>query len=234
MYSQIADVSYKRLMRTITVPAGGASLSFWTSYNTEDHWDFVFVEAHTVGQDNWTTLPDLNGHTSTDTGESCPAGWHELHPFLAHYQTFVPGPPDTCTPTGTTGSWNAASGNSGGWQQWQVDLSAYAGQQVEISISYASDWAVQGLGVFVDDIVVSTGEGSTSFETDTGGWQVPGAPPGSSPNVNDFIRTTSEGFPEAATVSTPDTLYFGFGFEGITGASTRATVMGRAMNHLLP
>jgi hypothetical protein len=234
MYSQIADVSYKRLMRTISVPAGGVTLSFWTSYSTEDHWDFVFVEAHTVGQDNWTTLPDLNGHTSTDTGESCPAGWHELHPFLAHYQTFVPGPPVTCTPTGTTGSWNAASGNSSGWQQWQVDLSAYAGQQVEISISYASDWAVQGLGVFVDDIVVSTGEGSTSFETDTGGWQVPGAPPGSSPNVNDFIRTTSEGFPEAATVSTPDTLYFGFGFEGITGASTRATVMGRAMNHLLP
>ena len=38
-----------------------------------------------------------------------------------------------------------------------------------MSIAYASDWATQGLGVFVDDIAVSTGENSTSFETDTGG-----------------------------------------------------------------
>jgi len=55
--------------------------------------DFQFVEAHTVGQDDWTTLPDQNGHTDQNTGESCPEGWHtdpsdEIHPFLAHYQTF--------------------------------------------------------------------------------------------------------------------------------------------------
>ena len=30
-YSQIADVSFKRLHRTITVPAGGATVDFWTS-----------------------------------------------------------------------------------------------------------------------------------------------------------------------------------------------------------
>ena len=35
VYSQIADVSYKRLTREIAVPAGGATLSFWTSYDTE-------------------------------------------------------------------------------------------------------------------------------------------------------------------------------------------------------
>ena len=71
MYSQIGDISYKRLTRTITVPAGGANLSFWTSYNTEEHWDHVFVEARTAGQEDWTTLPDANGHTSQDTGDSC-------------------------------------------------------------------------------------------------------------------------------------------------------------------
>ena len=101
VYSQIADVSYKRLTRTISVPAGGATASFWTSYNTEPAWDHVFVEAHTVGADDWTTLPDLNGHTSQDTGESCPAGWRELHPFLDHYQTrTVSGDTATCSPTG--------------------------------------------------------------------------------------------------------------------------------------
>jgi Immune inhibitor A-like, MAM domain len=235
VYSGIADITYKRLAHTVTVPAGGATMSFWTSYDTEADWDHVFVEAHTVGQDNWTTLPDLNGHTNQETGESCKAensgGWRTLHPFLDHYQT--QSGTSACTPTGTTGSWNADSGNSGGWQQWRVDLGAYAGQQVEVSISYASDWSSQGLGVFVDDIEVSTGEGTTSFEAGMDGWTTPGAPPGSSPNSNDFSRITSAGFPEGPVATTADTIYFGFGFEGITDAADRNEVMGRAIGHLL-
>lgn len=90
-YSQIADITYKRLAHTINVPACGATMSFWTSYDTEADWVHVFVEAHTVGQDNWTTLPDLNGHTTQATGESRKAensgGWRTLHPHLDHYQT---------------------------------------------------------------------------------------------------------------------------------------------------
>jgi len=231
VYSQIADISYKRLTRTVDLTGqSSGNLSFWTSYNTEQDWDFVFVEAHTVGQDDWTTLPDLNGHTGTSTGESCPAGWHDLHPFLAHYQTL--NPDTTCSPTGTTGSWNAASGSSNGWQQWSVDLSAYAGKQVEVSIAYVSDWATQGLGMFVDDTAVSTGA-TTSFEDGLGGWAVTGPAPGSAPNPNNFVRTTAGGFPEGAAITTDDTIYFGFGLEGIAGAPSRATVMGRAMSYLL-
>jgi Zinc carboxypeptidase len=235
-YSQIADVSYKRLTRTITVPAGGATVDFWTSYNTEPAWDHVFVEAHTVGQDNWTTLEDLNGHTNQETGESCKrgnsGGWRTLHPFLDHYQTQTSN--TTCDPQGTTGDWWASSGDSGGWEQWRVDLGQFAGQQVEIAIAYASDWATQGLGMFVDDITVSTGEGSTSFEDgDTGGWQPAGSPPGSAPNGNEFEITTAAGFPEGAAVRTDDTIYLGFGLEGVTDAATRTTLMGRAMGYLL-
>jgi hypothetical protein len=234
VYSQIADVSYKQLTRTTTVPAGGGNLSFWTSYDTEPDWDFLFVEAHTVGQDDWTTLPDANGHTGTDTGQSCPEGWHELHPWLARYQTV--NDDGTCSPTGTSGTWNAASGNSDGWQQWSIDLGAYAGKQVEVSISYASDWGTQGLGTFVDDVTLPDGS-STSFEEDAdplGGWAISGPPPGSAPNGNNWVRTTAEGFPEGAVVATPQTVYMGFGFEGITGATTRADVMGRVMAYFLP
>jgi hypothetical protein len=234
VYSQIADVSYKRLMRTFTVPAGGGNLSFWTSYNTEQDWDHLFVEVHTVGQDNWTTLPDANGHTSQATGESCKAensgGWRTLHPFLDHYQT--QSGQSACTPTGTTGAWNAATGDSGGWQNWSLNMNAYAGQQVEVSISYASDWATQGLGVFVDDVTLPDGT-STSFETSLDGWTVAGPPPGDAPNSNDWIRTTAAGFPEGAVVATPDTIYMGFGFEGISTAAARDLVMGRAVNYLL-
>jgi hypothetical protein len=230
VYSQLADVSYKRLTRQIDVPAGGGSLSFWTSYDTEAPWDYLFVEARTPGADDWTTLPDANGHTTQGTGDSCAEGWRELHPHLDHYQTHLPD--GTCTPTGTTGEWHAATGNSNGWQQWSIDLSAYAGQTVEISIAYASDWATQNLGVFLDDVTLPDGTG-TSFEDDLGGWAVSGPPEGSGANANDWTRTDAGGFPVGASITTPDSLLFGFGFEGISTAAERNAVMGRVLAHLL-
>jgi hypothetical protein len=233
VYSQMADITYKRLMRTIDLTgvaaADAPTLTFRTSYDTEVNWDFVFVEAHTVGQDDWTTLPDMNGHTTSDTGDSCPEGWFELHPWLERYQ----GSDCSGANAATGGEWNAHSGRSAGWEEWSIDLSAYAGQQVEVSISYASDWAVQGLGSFVDQIEVSHGGGSTSFETGMDGWTVPGPPAGSDPNPNDWERTESVGFDEGAVVSTADALYFGFGFEGITSASARNAVMSASIAHLL-
>ncbi len=186
---QTGDVpSYKRLTRTINVPSTGATLSFWVDRSTEPDFDFFFVEARRVGTGAWTTLRDENGHNSQSTGFGCP-WWHADHPFLAHYQTPQG---DSCKATGTTGEWWAATGNSGGWEQWRMDLSPYAGSAVQISLAYASDFAISFDGVFVDDIVVSTGEGSTSFEADGNpldGWQVSGPPRGSSPNENDWIAT---------------------------------------------
>ena len=78
-----------------------------------------------------------------------PGGLDELHPFLDHYQG------EDCSPTGTTGNWNAATGTSAGSEEWVIDLTPYAGKQVELSISYVSDWATQGLGVFLDDVSVA-------------------------------------------------------------------------------
>ena len=230
VYSQIADVSYKRLTREVAVPAGGGSMTFWTSYDTEPAWDHLFVEARTVGGNDWTTLPDANGHTTTSTGQSCPAGWVTLHPHLAHYQTFDG--VGACTATGTTGAWNAASGNSAGWQQWSVNLSAYAGKNVEVSIAYASDWASQGIGVFLDDITLPDGT-STSFEAGLDGWAITGPPDGSAPNVNNFIRTDASGFPVGNAIATPHSLLLGFGLEGVSTEAERHAVMGRALDHLL-
>ncbi len=207
-----ADFSYKRLMRTITVPAGGATVGFTVTRDTETNWDFFFVEAHTAGSaGDWTTLPDANGHSSNDTGFSCPFGnWQGIHPFLASYQTRDPGDPangidPSCTPSGTTGTWSAATGNSGGPESWLVDLGAFAGKDVELSFSYASDETVQASGVFIDDVVVSTGEGSTSFEADADpldGWTVPGPPPGSPGNDSDwFVGTAADAPPPPGEIA---------------------------------
>ncbi|MET7333858.1 M14 family zinc carboxypeptidase [Nonomuraea sp. NPDC005650] len=235
VYSGIADVSWKRLTKTIDLTGRtGGELTFWTSYDTENTWDYLAVEAHTAGGDDWTTLPDANGHTTQETGSSCDPpsggdGWRTIHPFTERYQ----GP--NCESTGTTGAWNAATGNSAGWQQWKIDLTPYAGKQVELSVSYISDWGTQGAGVFLDDFAVTldgvTTE-QTSFESDLGGWTVGAPPEGTSPSINNWFRT-DQVFEEGAGIVTKDTVYLGFGAESVTDAATRADLVKRSMKHLL-
>ncbi len=230
-YSQIADVSYKRLTRTINVPAGGGDVSFWTSFNTEPDWDYLFVEAHTPdGQ-----LDDAAGRERPHDPEhrataARSTGWRELHPFLT---TTRRSRRRRRAPDRNDRGVERRGRRLGRLAGVEVNLGAYAGQQVEISITYASDWATQGPGVFVDDVTLPDGS-STSFEAgDTGGWAVSGPPPGSAPNVNNFVFTTAAGFPEGATITTEDTLLLGFGLEAVTGADARAEVMGRAMDYFL-
>lgn len=199
VYSQTADESYKRLTQQFAVPPGGGFLSFWVAYDTEKDWDFLFVEARSPGGDDWTTLPDVNGHTSEATGLSCARGWVGIHPQLAHYQTWDG--EQSCIGTGTTGTWQAASGSSDGWQEWSVDLSAYAGDVVEVSIAYVSDWTVQGTGVFVDDVTLPDGT-ATSFEGGLDGWEVAAPPLGTTKNANSFVRTSASGCePQAYTLT---------------------------------
>ena len=229
VYSQRADVRYQRLKSTFTVNSG-TDLSFFISHDTELDWDFVFVELQDE-DGNWVTLPEQNGHTGSSTGESCPEGWFELHPWLERYQGA------DCSGAG----WNAASGRSEGWEEWEFDLEAYDGQEVTVSISYASDWAAQGLGVWIDDVTAPTTDPgvTTSFEAGLGSWTF-GDPAevGSGPNALDWTRTTDVGFVEGAMTSMtpPDvdfrTLYLGFALENVEGAAARRELMADALAYL--
>lgn len=212
--------AYKRLSRVLAVPAGGGQLSFWVTRDTEPDWDFFFVEARPVGTETWTALPDRNGNTQQATGNSCP-DWLSLHPFLAHYQSDDGS--GSCTPTGSTGAWHAASGSSDGYEQWTVDLSAYAGQSVEVALAVASDEAVSTPGVYVDDVVGPDGQGSTSFEADADpldGWQVTGPPTGSPGNASDWRIATEAAGPStgenaaAALARQPEIIRFLSGYLG--------------------
>ena len=140
------------------------------------------------GEDDWTTLEDANGHTSDDVGLSClttgdGSAWQTNHPFLAHYQTVIDSG-DDCTPTGTSGEWNAATGNSGGWQEWSLPIpAAYPARTSRSRSSVVSDPATQGLGAWVDELrVVDSADApinraDPSFETGIDGWTLPGPPP---------------------------------------------------------
>ena len=235
-----APVSYQRIGRTVDltgVPATGApTLRMKLSYSTLQTFHHVIVEAAPSGTDQWTTLRDLNGRTSSSPPTGCAQGFLlALHPFLSHYLS----PGRTCGATGTTGSWNAFTGESGGWVDAAFDLSTYAGQPVDVRVSYVTD-AVDvgvggGIGVFVDDTRLTIDETTVEpdgFEAGTR-WAAEGPPAGSPPGVHGNFAITKELIPVAASVATKDTALLGFGIESLTTPAEQAKVLGRVVKPLL-
>ncbi|MFB4312196.1 M14 family zinc carboxypeptidase [Actinomadura sp. GTD37] len=227
------DGAYRRLTRTIDLSAITAAqapaLQAQLSYSTETGFDNIIVEAHTAGAEDWTTLPDKNGRTSTTVPEQCEQGYYlDMHPFLGHYLTGG----NPCGNTGTSGQWNAFTGNSNGWVPAAFDLSAYAGKKIEVSISYVSDPATGGTGLFIDDTKLATSAGQADaegFETGLGPWTVQGAPAGSPGNATEYVRAQAL-IDSVSSVATDDTVLLGFGLEQSPDARTLLT---RALDHLL-
>jgi hypothetical protein len=71
------------------------------------------------------------------------------------------------------------------------------------------------------------------FLKDCRGWQITGPPPGSGTNANNFEVTDAGGFPVGASITTPKSLLFGYGFEAISTEDQRNLVMGRIASYLL-
>ncbi|MFH8725910.1 M14 family metallopeptidase [Streptomyces termitum] len=230
-----ADDTWARLARTVdltgTTAADAPRLDFRISYDTEPGYDNLIVEARTAGQDDWTTLPDRNGGTSATPPADCGEGYYlRLHPALGRYLTLDG---EGCAPTGTSGAWNAFTGPSNGWKDASVDLSPWAGKQVELSFSYVSDPGTGETGAFVDDLRLTTAAGTEKegFETSLGAWTVPGAPAGSPGNTTDWTRSPAL-FHSVAAVTTRDTVLFGFGLEHVPAAADRQRLLDRALTAL--
>ncbi|MFE6254600.1 M14 family zinc carboxypeptidase [Agromyces sp. NPDC057865] len=229
-----AHESYQRLGRTFAVPTLGAgeaaTFDAQFSYSAELGYDNVIVEVRPVGTEEWTTLPDLNGGTSTAPSAECEGGFYvDMHPQLEHYLTVA----NPCLSTGSTGEWNAFTGSSGGWVDVSFDLSAYAGQNIELVISYVADPFTGEIGLIVDDTrftVAGVETEAEGFETGLGDWSVLGAPTGSPGNTSDWERITVEG-PFYSAVATDDSLMLGFGLEQLATPDERAEVVGRILDH---
>jgi immune inhibitor A len=112
------------------------SLSYWTWYDLEKDYDYVYLEAST-DEKHWTILTTPSGTSSNPTGNSY--GW-------------------------------GYNGQSNGWIQENVDLSAYAGQTVWLRYEYITDAAVTGSGFLVDDISIPAISYHEDFESGDGGW----------------------------------------------------------------
>ena len=126
-----ADASYMRLTKTVDLTGGddAPQLQFQLSLNTEAGYDHFIVEAHTAAR---------------TTGRRCPRSAARRRPTRRRSATTpascsrcirscatTSAAPD-CASAGTSGTWNAITGSTDGWQQVAYDLSAFAGQQVEV------------------------------------------------------------------------------------------------------
>lgn len=231
-----ADDDWKRLTRTIDLTGVTAAdqpkLKMALNWNTEEGYDHAVLESRTAGGDDWTTLPEASGLTTTTVPEECGAGFFvNGHPFLRRYLTLDSG---GCTPQGTSGTWNSFTGASGGWKQVSFDLSAYAGKTVEVSLAYITDPGSGGRGVFADEARVSIGgsdQAAEGFESSFGVWTAQGAPAGSPDVPGDWSRS-GELFKSYASVTTRDTVLLGFGLEHVPAAADRAVLVGKALRSL--
>ncbi|MFC7306585.1 M14 family zinc carboxypeptidase [Streptomyces monticola] len=230
------DRDWKRLTRTLDLTgvtaADAPELRLALNWNTEPGYDHAVLEAHTVGAEDWTTLPDKGGSTSMTVPEECEAGYFIAgHPFLRHYLTQTAG---GCTASGTSGAWNSFTGSSGGWKQVAFDLSAYAGKKVELSLSSITDPGSGGRGVFADDVSFVAGGAAREtegFESSLGLWTAAGAPAGSPQITGDWSRT-GELYRPFAAVTARDSVLLGFGLEHVPGSADRARLLGKALTSL--
>ena len=146
-----------------------------------------------------------------------------LHPQLLHYVTRDEADA-TCTSTGTTGEWNAASGKLrrlAGVVRRSVGLGRRYGRgldQLRERLGDAGPRRLRGRRhpAGRDEHLVRGRPGRMG--------RSPGAPQGSSPNANDWIDTDASGFPVGASITTPDSILMGLrdrGYLDSRGAQRR-------------
>ena len=226
------DSSYMRLTKTVDLSGASAGeLAFKLSTSLESGYDHVFVEAHTPGQDDWTTLPERDGKTTTTPPSECePNGFLlQLHPFLEHYLGGA-----GCASPGSSGEWNSFTGSTGGWEDVAFDLAEYAGQQVELSVTYMTDPSAGGIGAFVDDTRVTVDGNTTAdgFEGAESSWTVGSEPAGSPPNQGNW-KIGEKLVNAFGGVSTEDSLLLGFGLEQMSDDASRKDLIDRALSGLI-
>ncbi len=76
-------------------------------------------------------------------------------------------------PSGNSYGW-AYNDITNGWMEESIDLSAYAGKQIQVRFEYVTDAAVNGEGMLIDDIRIDAIDYFTDFESDDGGWEAAG------------------------------------------------------------
>ncbi|MBD3195838.1 MAG: hypothetical protein GF317_12325 [Candidatus Lokiarchaeota archaeon] len=155
-HSGDGNFAWYQLGQTFNIPAEGATLQFMTYYEIELDWDYGYVEVYDHTSGEWITLSGL-GTVST-------------LPF--NYETDNPNCPDQLEPSSylDAGNWNAFTGSSYGWYLEEMDLSPFAGHEIDLFFTYWTDPYINELGWYLDDISIPEIEFFDDVESGAGDW----------------------------------------------------------------
>ncbi len=143
-WSNKGDESDMTLTRQFdfTGQSGPLTFSYWTWYDLEEDYDYLYLEASTDGE-NWQLLDTPSCTTEDISGNSYGCGYNGM----------------------------SGGGGAARWINEKVDLSAYAGKQVWLRFEYVTDAAVNGEGLLLDDVSIPEVGYTTDFETGADGWE---------------------------------------------------------------
>jgi len=157
-YSDGTPYSWFRLGHTFSIPETGATLNFWSYFEIEGNWDYGYVEVHDLVTDEWYTLPGLETVSTLPNPQENPNCLVEFEPttYLA------------------AGRWNAFTGHAPGyeWYQETMDLTPFAGHNIELYFTYWTDPFVLELGWYVDNIEIPEIGFFDDVESGSGDWKV--------------------------------------------------------------
>ena len=125
--------------------------------------DLSNVEQATLVYRTWYDIEPHHDHATVSARPLNDEQWHILTT-----------PSGTgADPYGNSPGWSY-TGKSDGWILEEVDLSAYAGEEILIRFSYLTDGAILGAGLLLDDISVTEIGYSDETEESLNGWQARG------------------------------------------------------------
>jgi hypothetical protein len=141
-WSNKGDEADMTLTRTFdfTNHEGPITFTYWTWYDLEEDYDYVYLEASEDGE-SWEILITPSGTSEDPSGNSF--GW-------------------------------GYNGISGSWIQESVDLSDYAGKEIQIRFEYVTDAVANGEGMLIDDIAIPEIGYFSDFEEGVDNWEAEG------------------------------------------------------------
>ena len=126
LYSGSGPNFDRAIIQRVRVPNGKPQLTFRTKWNTEELWDFGFVQISTNDGKTYKSLRNKDTTKTADPGT------------ISAVKQNLPG----------------FTGNSKGWKTERFNLAKYAGKKVLLSFRYVTDSVVDGPGWWIDKVKV--------------------------------------------------------------------------------
>lgn len=137
------DSSFTTLTRSVDLTGiSSATLKYWAWYSIEEDWDYAYLLVSTDEGQHWTLVPTTSSRETNPNQQN-----------LGHGISGISG-----------------SGKEPTWVEETADLSAFAGQKIQIRFAMQNDLVVNEFGFAVDDLSIPELGWVDDVEADDSGW----------------------------------------------------------------